>query len=175
MPLVKPPAECKGCGACCYRLLVPVEEGSGVPEHLTEIGESNGLEMKQREDGSCIALDCDTLLCTVYDQRPAVCREFGPEENSMCLDRVHARQRLVMDAEAKRIEAFLNAAADFAMSRGFAPTMRPVHWPSGTRVTVYLARTLIAPDVRAKVLDESLCRMTRALSAEALLGKAEDA
>ena len=164
MPLVKPPTECKGCGACCYRLLVPVEEGSEVPEHLTEVGESDGLEMKQREDGSCIALDCDTLLCTIYDQRPAVCREFDSEENSMCLDRVHARQRLVMDDAAEGVEALLNAAADFAMSLGFTPTMKPVYWPAGTLVTVYLSRTLNAPDVRMQIRDESLVRMRGALS-----------
>jgi Fe-S-cluster containining protein len=164
MPLVKVPLDCKGCGACCYHLLVPVEEGSEVPEHLIEVGESKGLEMKQREDGSCIALDCNTLLCTIYDQRPAVCREFGPDENAMCLDRVHARQQIVMDEAAEGVEALIQAAADFAMCRGFAPTMRPVHWPSGTQVTVYLSRTLMAPDIRMQIRDESLVRMRGALS-----------
>jgi uncharacterized protein len=33
--------------------------------------------MDQRGDGACAALDPDTLLCTIYDQRPQVCRDFA--------------------------------------------------------------------------------------------------
>lgn len=164
MPLVKPPSECKGCAACCFRLLVTLDEGDKVPEHLIEKGESGGWEMKQREDGSCIALDRRTLLCTVYDQRPTACRAFGPEDNDLCLDRVYARQQIVMDDSAEGVEALMKAAADFAMSRGYVPTMRPVHWTDGTKVTVYLCPTLVAPDIRMQMRDESLLRMRGALS-----------
>lgn len=32
--------------------------------------------MDQRGDGACAALDPVTRLCTIYDQRPQVCRTF---------------------------------------------------------------------------------------------------
>jgi Fe-S-cluster containining protein len=32
--------------------------------------------MKRRDDGWCAALDRDTLLCRIYEQRPLVCREL---------------------------------------------------------------------------------------------------
>jgi Fe-S-cluster containining protein len=35
------------------------------------------LCMDQRGDGACVALDPVTKLCTIYEQRPNVCREFG--------------------------------------------------------------------------------------------------
>ena len=32
--------------------------------------------MEQRGDGACVALDPVTKLCTIYETRPTVCREF---------------------------------------------------------------------------------------------------
>lgn len=32
--------------------------------------------MDQHGDGACVALDPETLLCTIYEQRPQVCRDF---------------------------------------------------------------------------------------------------
>lgn len=32
--------------------------------------------MVRREDGWCAALDRTTMLCTIYDRRPLVCRDF---------------------------------------------------------------------------------------------------
>jgi Fe-S-cluster containining protein len=32
--------------------------------------------MEQRGDGACVALDPVTKLCTIYENRPRVCREF---------------------------------------------------------------------------------------------------
>lgn len=164
MPLVKVPDDCKGCAACCFNLCVTLESGEDVPADLIEPGESGGLEMKQREDGSCIALDRDTLLCVVYDQRPKACREFNPGDNDLCLTRVYSRQQTVMDDAAEGVEALMKAAADFAMSRGYVPTMRPTHDGDDTKVTVYLTPTLVAPDIRMRIRDESLGHMRGALS-----------
>jgi Fe-S-cluster containining protein len=165
MPLVTVPQACKGCAACCYNLMVALEPDHRVPDpDLIEKGKSGGWEMKQRKDGSCLALNRDTLLCTIYEHRPECCRMFNPEGNELCLERVYARQKTVMDDVAEGVEALLKAAADFAMSRGFAPTMRPVYWPSGTKTTVYMTRTFKTPDIRAQIRDESLLRMRGALS-----------
>lgn len=32
--------------------------------------------MARLDDGWCSALDRDTMMCTIYEQRPWVCREF---------------------------------------------------------------------------------------------------
>ena len=32
--------------------------------------------MARLDDGWCAALDRDTLMCTIYDNRPLICREF---------------------------------------------------------------------------------------------------
>ena len=33
--------------------------------------------MLRLEDGWCAALDRDTMLCTIYEKRPLICREFA--------------------------------------------------------------------------------------------------
>lgn len=48
-------------------------------DHVPEawVVEHDGLRcMEQRGDGACVALDPVTKLCTLYDNRPSVCREF---------------------------------------------------------------------------------------------------
>ena len=70
---VVPP--CAGCGVCCH---LTVELGAGdsqVPAALTV--EYDGVRyMDQLGNGACVALDPATRLCTIYAQRPAVCRSF---------------------------------------------------------------------------------------------------
>ena len=47
-----------------------------VPEAL--VVEHEGVRcMDQRGNGACVALDAATLLCTIYEDRPQVCREFN--------------------------------------------------------------------------------------------------
>jgi Fe-S-cluster containining protein len=46
-----------------------------VPESM--VVEHDGQRcMEQRGDGACVALDAVTKLCTIYDRRPRVCRDF---------------------------------------------------------------------------------------------------
>lgn len=47
--------------------------------------------MAQLDDGWCAALDRNTMMCTIYDKRPLVCREFkmGGDE---CIDERSANQ-----------------------------------------------------------------------------------
>ena len=168
MPLVEPPEACAGCGACCIGLRVAVEPSDydGPPPSMTYRAEGGKIEMKQREDKSCVALDLTEMLCTIYDNRPTVCRTFGPKDNEACLDRLFAQQQIVHNAEADRVERLLEAAAEFAVARGFAPTLRSKTVGKDTEVSVLLKRTLTAPDVRTRILDESLLRMRGALSEE---------
>lgn len=46
-----------------------------VPESL--VVEHDGVRcMDQDGDGACVALDRATRLCTIYERRPQVCRDF---------------------------------------------------------------------------------------------------
>lgn len=53
-----------------------------VPEEL--VVEHAGIRcMDQQGDGACVALDAATRLCTIYEQRPQVCRDFD-RGSSVC-------------------------------------------------------------------------------------------
>lgn len=68
---------CGACEAVCCRLQVLLMPGDAVSSWLTDVDE-HGLEyMAQRDDGWCTALDRDTFRCTIYAQRPQVCRDFA--------------------------------------------------------------------------------------------------
>jgi len=46
-----------------------------IPESM--VAEYGGVRfMDQRGDGACVALDPVSRLCTIYDIRPTVCRQF---------------------------------------------------------------------------------------------------
>lgn len=67
---------CATCVAACCRLEVWCLTDTGVPPRLTVRDPRGGLVMRRLEDGWCIALDRDSLLCRIYDRRPLVCREL---------------------------------------------------------------------------------------------------
>lgn len=76
---------CATCRACCCRLEVMLITDTGVPkEYITE-DKWGGETMLRLDDGWCSAIDRETMLCTIYEQRPWICREFemGSDE---CLD-----------------------------------------------------------------------------------------
>lgn len=53
-----------------------------VPEQFTEWADWGGQVMRRLEDGWCAALDRETMRCTIYADRPQVCRAFdmgGPD------------------------------------------------------------------------------------------------
>lgn len=60
-----------------------------VPRHLTREDEWGGEVMRRLEDGWCVALDRDTLLCKIYAQRPAVCREYEMGGHACAEERAH--------------------------------------------------------------------------------------
>jgi len=66
---------CAGCGSCC-RLVVELLPGvDDVPEEL--VVEHDGVRcMEQRGNGTCVALDPLTRLCSIYERRPTACRDF---------------------------------------------------------------------------------------------------
>lgn len=54
---MREPFPCNACGACCRR--------------VNQSGQTSFLD---RGDGSCRHFDVHTKLCTIYEQRPLVCR-----------------------------------------------------------------------------------------------------
>ncbi|HKM26187.1 MAG TPA: YkgJ family cysteine cluster protein [Thiopseudomonas sp.] len=67
---------CAACKANCCRLEVMLISDTGVPERYIEFDDWGGMSMARLEDGWCAALDRDTMLCSIYEQRPWICREF---------------------------------------------------------------------------------------------------
>jgi uncharacterized protein len=47
-----------------------------VPFELTERDQWGGWVMARLDDGCCSALDMKTFLCTVYECRPMICRDY---------------------------------------------------------------------------------------------------
>ncbi|MFN3884246.1 MAG: YkgJ family cysteine cluster protein [Rhodocyclaceae bacterium] len=81
---------CCRCGACCatYRITLPradlASHPSGwVPDEMTEPYTPTTACMRENPDvpGRCIALAGEvgaSVRCTIYERRPAACRDFAP-------------------------------------------------------------------------------------------------
>ena len=67
---------CSNCEACCCRLEVIIMSDTGVPDEYIERDQWGSETMRRSEDGWCAALDRNTLMCSIYEQRPWVCRAF---------------------------------------------------------------------------------------------------
>lgn len=67
---------CATCEACCCRLEVMLMGEDDIPDALTARDRWGGWVMQRLDDGWCVALDRDTMLCTIYDIRPGVCRDY---------------------------------------------------------------------------------------------------
>jgi len=78
---------CANCEACCCRLEVMLITDTGVPDHFVEIDKWGSPTMARLEDGWCAALDRNTLKCTIYENRPWVCREFEMGEYACLTER----------------------------------------------------------------------------------------
>ncbi|NZA27096.1 YkgJ family cysteine cluster protein [Luteimonas sp. SJ-92] len=68
---------CGRCDAICCRLTVVLDPDDRVPGHLTARTERGLPVMARDEEGWCVAVDPLRMCCTIYDQRPAVCRKFA--------------------------------------------------------------------------------------------------
>jgi hypothetical protein len=62
-----------GCATFCCRLLVRLDPGERDPGNPTP---SKSCLDKDPDSGLCVYLDASTQRCTVWAQRPRVCREY---------------------------------------------------------------------------------------------------
>ena len=86
----KEKVSCSTCKALCCRLeirLIEEDDFNNVPEHLTEKTASLYTAMKRSRDGFCIAVDRGTMLCTIYNQRPSLCREYEVGDYDCLIER----------------------------------------------------------------------------------------
>ena len=61
---------------------------TGVPEHYIDTDSWGGRVMARLDDGWCAALDRESLRCTIYDNRPSICREFKVGEDDCMNERM---------------------------------------------------------------------------------------
>ncbi|MBL4631023.1 MAG: YkgJ family cysteine cluster protein [Paraglaciecola sp.] len=67
---------CANCQACCCSLEVMLISDTGVPDQHIYVDKHGSETMLRLDDGRCSALDRDTLMCSIYENRPWICREF---------------------------------------------------------------------------------------------------
>ncbi|WP_341522699.1 YkgJ family cysteine cluster protein [Pseudomonas sp. G.S.17] len=67
---------CSTCAACCCQLEVMLITDTGVPERYIDNDDWGGEVMLRLDDGWCAALDRNSMMCTIYEKRPLICREF---------------------------------------------------------------------------------------------------
>jgi Fe-S-cluster containining protein len=48
--------------------------------------------MRSLDDGWCAALDRQTMLCTIYERRPLICREFEVGDSDCLNERRQLRK-----------------------------------------------------------------------------------
>jgi len=67
---------CSNCHACCCRLEVMIISDTGVPDEHIARDQWGSQTMLRLDDGWCSALDRNTMMCTIYEKRPWICRSF---------------------------------------------------------------------------------------------------
>lgn len=68
---------CANCEACCCRLEVMLMGDDDVSPRLAVEDPWGGWVMRRLDDGWCVAVDRDTMRCTIYERRPGVCRDYA--------------------------------------------------------------------------------------------------
>lgn len=68
---------CQRCDAvCCRQTVLVMPEDTEVPRHMIAHTAHGLAVMAHDEDGWCVAVDPTRMNCTIYAQRPGVCRAF---------------------------------------------------------------------------------------------------
>ena len=87
---------CDRCDAICCRLTVVLMPDDRVPQRLTTHNEYGVAVMARDEEGWCVAIDQRRMCCSIYEQRPSICRKFpmaGPGCREVRNEYLDRRQR----------------------------------------------------------------------------------
>ncbi|QIL20822.1 YkgJ family cysteine cluster protein [Thermomonas sp. HDW16] len=68
---------CDRCDAVCCRLTVVLMAEDDVPPRFTMLNQHGVEVMARDEDGWCVAIDQGRMCCSIYEQRPTICRKFA--------------------------------------------------------------------------------------------------
>ena len=68
--------DCLRCDAVCCRLTVVLMVDDDVPPRFTTRNDHGVEVMARDEDGWGVAIDQARMCCSIYEQRPAICRKF---------------------------------------------------------------------------------------------------
>ena len=68
---------CERCDAVCCRLTVVLMAEDRVPPRFTAINDYGVTVMARDSEGWCVAVDSARMCCSIYEQRPAICRKFA--------------------------------------------------------------------------------------------------
>jgi Fe-S-cluster containining protein len=74
--VLTPEVLCSNCQACCCSLEVMIISDTDVPVQHISVDEHGSETMLRLDDGWCSALDRNTMMCTIYENRPWVCEAF---------------------------------------------------------------------------------------------------
>ncbi|MDB5988037.1 MAG: putative Fe-S oxidoreductase [Nevskia sp.] len=74
---IDPKIQCSACEAVCCRLKVVLLPGDKVPAQFVDQDERGMAVMAKGDDGWCVAMDANSMRCTIYQQRPTICRDFA--------------------------------------------------------------------------------------------------
>jgi Fe-S-cluster containining protein len=77
---VAPPAGRISCGQCeavCCRMVVVLMPEDRVPDWLIEDDQRGFQTLAKNEEGWCAAIDPLSFRCTIYEDRPSICRKFA--------------------------------------------------------------------------------------------------
>jgi Fe-S-cluster containining protein len=69
--------DCGRCDAVCCRLTVVLMADDRVPARFTAHDARGVAVMARDEEGWCVAIDSARMCCSIYEQRPAICRKFS--------------------------------------------------------------------------------------------------
>lgn len=84
---------CTSCKACCCRLEVMLMGDDDIPVNLTKRDRWGGWIMKRLDDGWCSALNRNTMLCTIYERRPMICRDYQVGDSDCIKERLLHTQK----------------------------------------------------------------------------------
>ena len=74
---IDPKIQCSACEAVCCRLKVVLQPGDKVPAQFVDHDARGMPVMAKGDDGWCVAMDANSMRCTIYAQRPTICRDFA--------------------------------------------------------------------------------------------------
>ena len=78
--------KCQNCGACCGPIPLLDWELVQLRRAIRKLPKEDVERLKSQQRGklTCLLRDIEKKICSVYNQRPKICRQYGHTEGLMC-------------------------------------------------------------------------------------------